>query len=80
MKTRLLVTAGLAAAISAACGGGGDAPAAMSDNRVPASATVSVEAFSAYIASLAVDDAAEPLIVDAVEPPLSETGEPVAVV
>jgi hypothetical protein len=79
MKTRLLVAAGLAAAISAACGGG-DAPAAMSDNRVPASATASVEAFSAYTASLAVDDAAEPLIVDGVEPPLSDTTEPVAVV
>ena len=49
------------------------------DNGVPASATASPEAFSAYVGSLPADDQAEPRDIENVEPPTSETTEPIDV-
>jgi hypothetical protein len=69
----LTLAAGLAA-----CGGGGDdalPPAA--DTEVPASATASPEAYSRYAGSLRADDHADPLSVDKVVPPVSETATPI---
>ena len=64
----------------AACGGGGagpvDSPAA---NEVPASATASPEAYSMYVGSLGADDRADPLSVDSVVAPKSETADPISV-
>jgi|GWRWMinimDraft_6_1066014.scaffolds.fasta_scaffold50973_2 hypothetical protein len=64
----------------AACGGGGaspvDAPAA---NEVPASATASPEAYSIYVGSLGADDRADPLSVENVIAPKSESGDPIVV-
>lgn len=63
-----------------ACGGGSDAdtvvtpPAA--NNRVPASATASAQAFSLYVSGLDSHDSAEPLVVDDLVAPTSETEEP----
>ena len=67
-------------ALLAGCGGsGGDgdiAEAPPEAQRVPASATASVKAFTTYVASLPPDDRAEPLDLDGVTPPTSETAEP----
>ena len=64
----------------AACGGGGaspaDAPAAI---EVPASATASPEAYSMYVGSLGADDRADPLSVDNVVAPKSESADPISV-
>ncbi|MBL8331174.1 MAG: hypothetical protein JNJ71_20220 [Rubrivivax sp.] len=63
-----------------ACGGDPapvDTPPPMAEREVPASATASPEAYARYAASATADDSAEPLSVDKVEPPTSETAEPV---
>ena len=44
---------------------------------VPASAMASPEAFVRYAASLVADDKAEPLELAQLQPPVSETAEPV---
>ncbi len=76
MKSKLvLVSAALLAGI-AGCGGGG-AGAPVVDNSVPASATTSIEAFVQYLVALALNDGAEPLDIDAVTPPVSETALPI---
>ncbi len=63
----------------AACGGGGDATSATDAwNTVPASALASPEAFSRFTASLAPDDHGDPMNVDNVTPPVSETDAPIA--
>lgn len=68
---------GLAGLLLAGCGGGhGGDPVA---DRIPPSATASPEAFTQYLASLPADDGAEPLAVDGLEPPTSETAEPLPV-
>ena len=80
-KTKFQVTLMTAAvALLTGCGGGGgngdtvEAPAGTQG--VPASATASPKAFSTYVASLPADDRAEPLDLDGVMPPTSETAEP----
>jgi hypothetical protein len=74
----LLVCAGLTGLTG--CGGGGDeATTPMADTAVPASATVSSEAFTAYAGATVSDDTAEPLSLAGVEPPVSETAEPAEV-
>ena len=45
-------------------------------NEVPVSATASVQAYTSYAKSLGADDQADPLLVDKVMPPTSETDEP----
>jgi hypothetical protein len=74
----------LALFLLSACGGGDDGGSMNAgnppgDNGVPASAMASPEAFSAYVGSLAADDRAEPLDVEQVVPPTSETAEPIDV-
>lgn len=80
MRTPVYILALVAAAGLGACGGGGSfelpAPAA---REVPASALASPEAFSRYVGSIAPDDTAEPLRVDQIAPPISETAEPIVV-
>ena len=67
----------------AACGGGSGDTAAHAGatviTEVPASATVSAEAYSGFASTLAAqsDDTAEPIDLAMVVPPTSETAEPV---
>lgn len=69
------------AALATACGGGSDAePVApqppVVDNEVPASAMASNEAFTRYAAGLPASESAEPVSLDKLVPPSSETTEP----
>ena len=74
----LMLTVGLAA-----CGGGDDGPAPppppppVASNEVPASAYASTTAYSQYAAALASAETNEPLDVDKVLPPTSESEEPI---
>jgi hypothetical protein len=77
IKQTLLAAALLAGL--AACGGGTDAGPPAAGNTVPASATASPEAFSSYAGSIKADDQAEPLNLEKVEAPTSETAEPIIV-
>lgn len=63
----------------AGCGGGSDAdtPAPVVELGVPGSAMVSAEAFSQYAGAAVADESAEPISLAGVEPPVSETAEPV---
>ena len=78
----LMLTVGLAA-----CGGSDDAPAPapapvpppVASNEVPASATASVAAYSQYAGAQAASEVIEPLDVDKVVPPTSESDEPIDV-
>lgn len=78
---RPMVLACTASLALVACGGDDDHPVGMADDagQVPASATVSITAFSAYVAGLAADDSAEPLMLTGLVPPVSDTEEPIAV-
>jgi multidrug efflux pump subunit AcrA (membrane-fusion protein) len=69
----LALTAGLAA-----CGGGSTAEPPV-QNEVPASATASTASFSKYAGSVKRSETANPLLVDKVQPPTSETDEPIGV-
>jgi hypothetical protein len=69
----LALTAGLVA-----CGGGSTAEPPM-QNEVPASATASPAAYSRYAGSVKPNETADPLLVDKVQPPTSETDEPIGV-
>lgn len=66
-----------AATLLAACGGN-DEVTLESPDTVPASATASPQAFTRYAAALPEDDRREPLHVEGLVPPTSETDEPVA--
>lgn len=85
MTQRLMLCALMLAAGLSACGGSDDTPAPMPpappppvvSNEVPASATASPLAYSQYAGSLVASDIAEPLDVDKVVPPTSETDEPI---
>lgn len=76
-KTSFASTVAMLTLLSA-CGGGDDMVVPVAD-AVPASALASAQAFSAYAGSAPPDDRAEPLGLDSVEPPTSETDEPVEV-
>jgi hypothetical protein len=68
-------------ALLAACGDSpetADAPPAAA-NEVPASATASTRAYATFAGSLAPSDTHEPLDVNKVVPPTSETEEPQAI-
>jgi hypothetical protein len=76
----LLVCAGATGLAGCGGGGGGDeATTPVADTAVPASATVSSEAFTAYAGATVSDDTAEPLSLAGMEPPVSETAEPAEV-
>lgn len=73
--TKNLLTLLAAAAALAACGGGGnDAP--LATDTVPPAATASPQAYTGYVGSLPSDDTGEPLKLDGVLPPASDTDEP----
>lgn len=71
----------------AACGGGSDAPALQVEapvtaavaGSVPATAMASPEALVSFQQGLAVDDRIEPLSLQQMLPPLSDTTEPMAI-
>jgi hypothetical protein len=80
LRSILLVCAATLAL--AACGGNDDQHAegmAEDPGQVPASATVSATAFSAYVAGLPTSESTEPLTLAGLVVPLSETEEPIAV-
>lgn len=78
MKSKSFMSAIATAALLSACGGDDDGVMPATD-AVPASALVSAQAFSAYAGSVTANDQAEPLSLDGVEPPTSETDEPIDV-
>lgn len=77
----LAIAVAAAAATLAGCGGGGGdtPPEPPPSNTVPASATASSKAYTQYTASLAPTEVAEPLLVDHVMPPVSDSDEPLDV-
>jgi ABC-type glycerol-3-phosphate transport system substrate-binding protein len=83
MKTKVLFALVAASALLAACGGGGGgdtAPAPTPDPDaiidMPASAAATEEAFKDTLAALPADDRANPLGLDRVNLPTSDTTEP----
>ncbi len=77
MKTSAVWTSLAAAALLAACGGGSHP--IVDDRVVPASATASPAAFTSFVGGLTPDDEAEPLIVEDLQPPVSDEDEPLPV-
>jgi hypothetical protein len=74
----------LAAGLLSACGGSSydpvsEVPAPVADTSVPASATATLQALSAFIGGLSSSETAEPLNIDSAVPPTTETDEPVDV-
>lgn len=79
MKThnfKALVAGAAVLVLLSACGGSSDAPGPVAEAEVPTSASASPQAYSAFAGSLTADDRGEPLNVDKVTPPTSETAEP----
>lgn len=74
MRSMSLLLAVLAAFTLAACGGGSDPVPNVGD--IPAAAVETPTAYATYVGDLAPDDTAEPLSVEGVMPPTSETDEP----
>ncbi len=85
MNTHNLLGALALAALTAACGGGGSdgdpvaPPPVVVDNDVPASAMASNDAFTRYAAGLPASESAEPVSLDKLVPPSSETAEPLEI-
>lgn len=78
---RVLAPALLGASLSllGACGGGhADAPP-VARNRLPPSALVSASAFTRYVGSLPASERADPLGLDGVLPPTSDTDPPATI-
>ena len=80
-RLRHAVATVAAAGLMAGCGDGPYEPeaAATTPQTVPASATVSTASYTVFAASLAVTETGEPLSVDGVTPPTSESEEGAAV-
>jgi ABC-type glycerol-3-phosphate transport system substrate-binding protein len=81
MKTKILLIGLAMSASLAACGGGSDGqPVAgtTSTSDVPASATASATSYSLFVKSLAASETGQPLNVESVTPPSSETDAPVS--
>ena len=81
MNMRVFFMLASTAALMAACGDSSVAvmdppPVVQPSNEVPTSATASTQAYVQYTGSLAASDSTEPLLVDKVVPPTSETEEP----
>ncbi len=81
MNMRSLFVLAGSAVLVAACGDSSVAvmdppPVVQPSNEVPTSATASTTAYVQYTGSLAASDTNEPLLVDKVVPPTSETEEP----
>jgi hypothetical protein len=77
-SSRLRISAAAALVVLLATGCGGSDDEVSTPYQVPASATASPMAYSAYTASasLSANDQAEPLELGNFEPPTSETDEP----
>ncbi len=80
-KLVLALGASAAFALSGCGGGGGDAsmPAAATADSVPASAAASTQSFTDYAKGLKPADVVEPLKLQQLLPPISDTTEPFAV-
>jgi hypothetical protein len=77
MVTRPLWMIALAGGLLTACGGSSDEPPVAGEERVvPTSATASPTAYTDYVATRPLEDALEPLVVQAVVPPVSDVDEP----
>lgn len=76
MNTRQLLMIALAGGLLTACGGSDDPPVAVDERVVPTSATASPVAYTDYVATRPLEDALEPLVVQAVVPPVSDVDEP----
>ena len=82
MKTSLILSLCLVAAVSlSACGGGDDDSTPPPTSQVPASASASIGGFIDYLKALVVAsaDTLEPVDVSAVTPPADDTAEPTPV-
>jgi hypothetical protein len=82
MRTVPSLGATILALLLAACGGDDDgAPVAppQAANEVPQSAMTSAEAFSRFVGSLPPSDTDEGLVLKDVQPPVSDTGEPIPI-
>jgi len=78
MNSKLLISAVTLLGLLGACGDDDDATVPVVDaDPVPASALASAQAFSAFAASVVTDDQAEPFSLDKVEPPTSDSDEPI---
>lgn len=66
-------------ALLGGCGGGHDDAPPVATHTVPASALATSQAFTTYVGSLSADDQADPLGLDGVLPPTSDTDLPAAI-
>ncbi|MEO5881617.1 MAG: hypothetical protein ABIQ06_04320 [Caldimonas sp.] len=78
MRTKATLAALSAAALVAACGGGGDHNTPLPTSEVPASASASAGGFIDYLRKLVAStaDMLEPVDTAAVTGPTDDTGEP----
>jgi hypothetical protein len=77
MNRKLMCVAAIAALALAACGGGGGSDEATELAMVPDEALASGEAFTDWVGARRASDANEPLAMNAMMPPSSDTAEPV---
>jgi hypothetical protein len=77
--TQALALLALSAGLAACGGGASDEPAPAMPSEVPASATVSAASYSQFAGSLVKTETGQPLEVNKVVPPTSETDEPLPV-
>lgn len=79
MNAKLCMAAAAALLALAACGGGGsdDTPIANDETTVPSSALESLVSFTSWLGSRQANDVKEPLLMDGVLPPTSDSAEPV---
>jgi hypothetical protein len=77
MNRKLMCVAAIAALALAACGGGGGSDEATELAMVPDEALATGEAFTDWVGARQASDANEPLAMNAMMPPSSDTAEPV---
>jgi len=77
MNRKLMCVAAIAALALAACGGGGGSDEATELTMVPDEALATGEAFTDWVGARQASDANEPLAMNAMMPPSSDTAEPV---
>jgi uncharacterized lipoprotein YmbA len=73
--TSMIAVLSVATSLLSACAGGNDVAAVVPDT-LPVGATASPEAYTQFAATQPEDDLREPLKLDDVVPPTSETTEP----
>jgi hypothetical protein len=74
MNTRTLLTMAVTGLLLVACGGS-DGPG-VDERLVPASATASPGAYTDYVGTRPADDTLEPLLLEGVVPPVTDSEEP----